>query len=94
MRLLTTKRFERDLKRVRKRGKNLDKLWSVVEQLLSKRPLDPRHRRHRLAGDWSPCWECHIEPDWLLIWDQKDHTLILVRTGTHTDLFEGPRVQR
>ena len=50
MRLLTTKRFERDLKRVRKRGKNLDKLWGVVEHLLSKQPLDPRHRRHRLAG--------------------------------------------
>ena len=88
MRLLTTKRFERDLKRVRKRGKNLDKLWSVVEQLLSKQPFDPRHRRHRLAGDWPPCWECHIEPDWLLIWHQKDHALILVRTGTHTDLFD------
>ena len=69
MRLLTTKRFEKDLKRGRKRGKNLDMLWSVVERLLSKQPLDPRHRRHRLAGDWFPCWECHIEPDWLLVWD-------------------------
>ena len=76
MRLLTTKRFEKDLKRGRKRGKNLDKLWSVVERLLSKLPLDPRHRQHRLAGDWSPCWECHIEPDWLLVWDQEDETLI------------------
>ena len=72
MRLLTTKRFEKDLKRGRKRGKNLDKLWSVVERLLSKQPLDPRHRQHRLAGDWSPFWECHIEPDWLLVWDQED----------------------
>ncbi len=88
MRLLTTKRFEKDLKRGRKRGKNLDKLWRVVERLLSNQPLDPRHRQHRLAGDWSPCWECHIEPDWLLVWDQQDETLILVRTGTHTDLFD------
>ena len=87
MRLLTTKRFEKDLRRSRKRGKNLDKLWSVVERLLSNQPLDPRHRQHRLAGDWSTCWECHIEPDWLLVWDQQDDTLILVRTGTHTDLF-------
>ena len=88
MRLLTTKRFEKDLKRSRKRGKNLDKLWSVVERLLSKQPLNPRHRQHRLAGDWFPFWECHIEPDWLLVWDQEDDTLILVRTGTHADLFD------
>ena len=88
MRLLTTRRFEKDLKRDRKRGKNLDTLWSVVERLLSKQPLDPRHRRHRLAGDWFPCWECHIEPDWLLVWDQENDTLILVRTGTHSDLFD------
>ncbi len=88
MRLLTTKRFEKDLKRGRKRGKDLDKLWSVVERLLSNQPLDPRHRKHRLTGDWSPCWECHIEPDWLLVWDQEDDALILVRTGTHTDLFD------
>ena len=82
MRLLTTRQFEKDLKRGRKRGKNLDTLWSVVERLLSKQPLDPRHRRHRLTGDWSPCWECHIEPDWLLVWEQENDTLILVRTGT------------
>lgn len=88
MRLLTTKQFEKDLKRHRKRGKNLDKLWNVIERLLSKQPLDPRHRRHRLVGDWSACWECHIEPDWLLIWNQKEDTLILMRTGTHADLFD------
>ena len=87
MRLLTTKRFEKDLKRGEKRGKNLDKFWSVVQRLLSNQPLDPRHRQHRLAGDWSPCWECHIEPDWLLVWDQQDDTLILVRTGTHTERY-------
>ena len=63
-------------------------LWGVEERLLSKQPLDPRNRRHRFAGDWSPCWECHIESDWLLIWDPEDHILILVRTGTHTDSFD------
>ena len=87
MRLLTTKRFEKDLKRGRKRGKNLHKLWTVVERLLSHQPLGPRYRQHRLAGDWSHCWECHIEPDWLLVWQQEDDTLILIRTGTHADLF-------
>ena len=87
MRLLTTNRFEKDLKRARKRGKNLDRLWRVVERLLSRLLLDPRHRPHRLSGDWSACWECHLEPDWLLIWDQREDILILVRTGTHADLF-------
>ncbi len=88
MRLLTTNRFEKDLRRAKKRGKDLNKLWNVVERLLAQQPLAPRHRPHRLAGDWSPCRECHIEPDWLLIWDQREDLLILVRTGTHTDLFD------
>ena len=87
MRLLTTRRFERDVDRSRKRGKDLDKLWTVVEQLLQERPLDPRNRVHRLSGDWSGAWECHIEADWLLIWRHSDDALVLVRTGTHSDLF-------
>ena len=88
MRLLTTTRFERDLKRAGRRGKDLNALWRVVERLLSRQPLDPRHRPHRLSGEWSVCWECHLEPDWLLIWDQRPDVLILVRTGTHADLFD------
>ena len=87
MRLLTTTRFERDLKRAGRRGKDLDKLWRVVERLLARQPLDPRHRPHRLSGEWSAFRECHLEPDWLLIWDQRPDVLILVRTGTHADLF-------
>lgn len=87
MRLLTTGRFERDLKRARRRGKDLDKLWSIVDTLLSGRDLPSRSRPHRLSGQWSPFWECHIEPDWLLIWGQEQDAVVLVRTGTHTDLF-------
>ena len=87
MRLLTTRRFERDLGRSKRRGKNLDKLWTVVELLLQEQPLDPRHRVHRLSGDWSGSWECHIEADWLLIWHSRDDALVLVRTGTHSDLL-------
>ena len=89
MRLLTTTQFKKDLRRAKRRGKKLNKLWSVVERLLSERPLDPRNRPHRLIGEWSRRWECHIEPDWLLIWDSKDEdALILVRTGSHSDLFD------
>ncbi len=88
MRLLTTAQFKRDVRRAAKRGKDLDQLWDVVDRLLSKHPLETRSRPHRLSGRWSRCWECHISPDWLLIWDQEDDALILVRTGSHTDLFD------
>jgi len=87
MRLLTTKRFERDLRLCNRRGKDLGKLWAVVDCLLAEKPLDPRNRAHRLSGDWSRAWECHIEPDWLLIWHVDDDVLVLARTGTHADLF-------
>ena len=89
MRLLITTQFKKDLRRAKRRGKNLDKLWDIVERLLSKQTLEPRNRQHRLSGQWSHCWECHIEPDWLLIWDQRQvDALILIRTGSHTDLFD------
>ncbi len=86
-RLKTTKRFERDLKRVRKRGKQLDKLWSVVDRLLNDEPLEARLREHTLSGQWQSFRECHIEADWLLIWRETEESLILVRTGSHSDLF-------
>jgi len=87
MRLLTTKRFERDLKRARKRGKDIGKLKMIVDMLLRGDPLPQRCHAHRLSGDWKGFRECHIEPDWLLIWKQDEDTLILVRTGSHSDLF-------
>ena len=87
MRLLTTSRFERDLRRAKKRGKDLDKLWPVVDRLLTGKALEPRHRAHRLTEQWSRSWECHVDPDWLLIWHVDDDALILTRTGTHSDLF-------
>ncbi len=87
MRLLTTNRFERDLKRAIKRGRDLDKLWKIVELLLDNKPLEKRHRPNPLSGIYATAWECHIEPDWLLIWNQEDNQLVLSRTGTHSDLF-------
>ena len=87
MRLLTTNRFEKDLKRAIKRGKDLDKLWKIVEQLLNNKPLEKRHRPHPLSGNYTTAWECHIEPDWLLIWNPEVDQLVLSRTGTHSDLF-------
>ena len=86
--LRTTKQFERDLRKAKRRGKKLDKLWAIVDLLARREQLPKRCRRHRLSGAWNRFWECHIEPDWLLIWDETEETLVLARTGTHADLFE------
>ena len=85
--LETAKRFERDLKRAKRRGKGLSKLWRVVEQLIEGEPLAPKHRPHVLSGHWGSFREGHAEPDWLLIWHESEEALILVCTGTHADLF-------
>ena len=82
-----TKQFDRDLKIAKKRGANLDELWNIVAILAQREPLHPRHRTHRLSGKWKRAWECHIGPDWLLVWHETEDLLLLVRTGTHSDLF-------
>ncbi len=87
MRLLTTRRFERDLKRMRKRGKDIAKLKQTVRMLLEGKNLPSAMRPHRLSGTWNGFNECHLEPDWLLIWQQDEDALKLVRTGSHSDLF-------
>ena len=88
MRLHLTSAFRRDLRRAGRRGKDLSKLWAIVEQILSGEPVSPRNRPHRLSGEMPRLWECHIEPDWLLTWEQDEEDLFLARTGTHSDLFD------
>ena len=87
--LHTTAHYRRNERRMRRRGKDISKLDSVVERLLAGEPLDPRQRVHQLVGNWHPLWECHIEPDWLLVWDDDGNTVTLMRTGTHSDIFGG-----
>ena len=79
--------FLRDVKRMKKRGKDIGKLQAVVFRLQMGLPLEPRCRDHALAGEWLPCRDCHIEPDWLLIYEIYPDELRLVRTGTHADIF-------
>lgn len=79
--------FKRDLKKVAKRSKNLEKLYLIVERLAKGFELEPRHRPHRLSGNYADKMECHIEPDWLLVYEVTDELVILYRTGTHSDLF-------
>ena len=82
-----TNSFVRDLKKVKKRSKNLDKLFLIVEKLAKNQKLAPSNRPHKLSGNYSDKSECHIEPDWLLIYEVTDELVILYRTGTHADLF-------
>lgn len=85
-----TSSFKRDKRKAKKRGLALEKLSSVVYKLQIREPLPTTYRDHALLGNWSGFRECHIEPDWLLIYriDDNQNLLILVRTGTHVDLFE------
>lgn len=74
---------------MKKRGKDLEKLKYVVNELANQRPLDEKYRDHELTGNYRNFRECHIEPEWLLIYriEKGELTLALVRTGTHSDLF-------
>jgi len=83
-----TKQFVKDMKRSKRRGKNLDKFKGIVEDLLAERSLDPSQRDHLLVGNYVGRRECHIEPDWLLIYKLEDPRIIFERLGTHADLFK------
>lgn len=85
--IIPTKRFEKDLALARRRGKSMEKILAVIETLAKEEPLAEKHRPHRLSGKWNTAYECHIEPDWLLIYRIEDGILELARTGTHSDLF-------
>jgi mRNA interferase YafQ len=82
-----TRQFERDVKRLRKRGKNLDKLKVVIRSLVAGEALDPIHREHKLVGSYRGRRECHIESDWLLVYKVARGLIIFERTGTHAELF-------
>ena len=87
--LRKTRQFEKDLKRMAKRGMPLRELETVIDRLLDQTPLPEKHRDHPLVGDYAGFRECHVRPDWLLIYMVQAERLILtcMRTGTHSDLF-------
>ena len=84
-----TVQFEKDVKLSKKRGLDLDLLFQVVDKLALDEPLPAKHKDHALKGDFAGKRECHIMPNWLLIYKKEDtlQLLKLVRTGTHSDLF-------
>ena len=85
----TTTQFRKDYKRAMKRGLKIELLEQVVESLALGPPLPEKNRDHELSGDWTGHRECHILPDWLLVYRIEDEVLVLTltRTGTHSDLF-------
>ncbi len=83
-------RFKRDYKRAKKQGRDVELLLDVVDILAAEEPLDPKYQDHALLGDYRGHRECHIQPDWLLIYkvDGSALVLTLTRTGTHSELFD------
>jgi mRNA interferase YafQ len=82
-----TTRFEKDLKRMRKRGCDVSKIKTAIILLINEKPLDVRMKDHLLRGNFKDRRECHLEPDWLLIYRFDENKIIFERTGTHADLF-------
>lgn len=84
-----TSQFKRDLKLAKKQGKNIDKLFDVISIIAEGKKLDQKYRDHNLGGDYVGCRECHVEPDWLLVYEVMDNVLVLMiyRVGTHSELF-------
>ena len=87
--IVLSNQFKKDLKTAKKRGYNFDLLDEVVTKLSNMQPLEAKNRDHELSGIYKGFRECHIQPDWLLVYriNNNDLILFLSRTGTHSDLF-------
>ena len=85
--IVETSRFKKDVKRQKKRGGNFEKLADIVETLAEDGSLTTTLKPHPLSGGWKGIWDCHIEPDWLLLYEVSETEVVLHRTGTHSDLF-------
>ena len=83
-----TRQFDKDVKRMKRRGKNIEKIKIVIRSLIAEEMLDPIHHDHKLIGNWQGRRECHIESDWLLIYMVESDRVVFERTGTHSDLFQ------
>ena len=88
MKIRVANEFKRDLKKVKKRGKDINRLNEIVKKICSNVKLEQKYRAHKLRGNYQDKMECHIEPDWLLIYEFDGQYVILYRTGSHSDLFE------
>ncbi len=81
-----TAKFKKDVERQKRRGKDTTELRRIIEALCDHQSLDVKYRDHALTGDWKGWRDCHVEPDWVLIYKRGAKTLVLGRTGSHSDL--------
>lgn len=88
LKVSVTKKFEKEVESARKRGKDMSKLGDIIKKLSKEEPLDQKHRNHKLKGNYKGRWECHVEPDWLLVYCKTETEIVFERTGTHSDLFK------
>ena len=85
----TTKRFDKSVEKMKKRGLPMDDLRHVISLLMQTGTLPAQYRPHKLSGNMKDIWECHIKSDWLLVWEQHDKELLLIMidTGSHSNIF-------
>ena len=83
-----TNRFKRDYKKAKKRRQDISRLLEMISRLANGEKLEQRYRDQALGEEYLDCRECHIEPDWHLIYRLTEEELVLIRTGSHSDLFE------
>jgi len=87
---LRKNKFKKDVELLKKRGRKMKKLRDVMCWLIDEKPLGKKYMPHKLQGEYAGCIECHVEPDWLLIYliDGDENKITFIRTGTHSDLFK------
>ena len=88
MKIYYTNQFKKDYKRVKKQHKDITKLRTVIDKLAAQKLLDVKYKDHPLTGKWQGYRDCHLEPDWILIYKSAKNVLILERTGSHSELFK------
>ncbi|MBO5602973.1 MAG: type II toxin-antitoxin system YafQ family toxin [Prevotella sp.] len=88
--IITSSQFKKDLKRCQKRGLNMRLIYDAISILAANGKLPRKYKPHQLKGTYNKLWECHIQPNWLMIWEKNEEnlTLLFVHTGTHSDLFK------
>lgn len=83
-----TNKFKKDLKVIQKRNYDIELLKNIINELCLENLLPQKNKDHNLSGTWNGCRECHIQPDWLLIYEVGNGIIVFERTGTHSDLFD------
>jgi len=88
LKIVYTNQFKKDFKKIKSQDKDIDKLKTVINLLFDKEKLDSKYKDHKLTGKYKQFRDCHIEPDWILIYKTTTDVLTLYRTGSHSELFE------